>query len=247
MKALGKIHVTVWLFGLAGAALFTILLIRQGLPQVGAAFAAAGWAIAAVIAFHFAVPVFLDALAWWVLFPKAERPALRQLLWMRWVGESVSTLVPSAAVGGDIVRARLAAINGTPLPLAAASVLADITLGVFVQIAFTLLGLGLIVSITGHKTFVGPTLVGALIGIVAVVGFYVVQRLGMFRFIGVVISKLANSPEWHSLGQSGATLDQTVRKLYARRGGVVGCCLWTTISLVLGSGEIWIALHAIGR
>ena len=181
MKALGKIHVTVWLLGLAGAALFTILLIRQGLPQVGAAFAAAGWAIAAVVAFHFAVPVFLDALAWWVLFPKSERPALLQLLWMRWVGESVSTLVPSAAVGGDIVRARLAAISGTPLPMAAASVLADITLGVFVQIAFTLLGLGLIVSITGHKTFVGPTLVGALIGIVAVVGFYVVQRLGMFR------------------------------------------------------------------
>src|SRR6266550_4026698 len=154
MKALGKIHVTVWLLGLAGAALFTILLIRQGLPQVGAAFAAAGWAIAAVVAFHFAVPVFLDALAWWVLFPKAERPALRQLLWMRWVGESVRTLVPSAAVGGDIVRARLAAINGTPLPLAAGSVLADITLGVFVQIAFTLLGLGLIVSVTGHRTFV---------------------------------------------------------------------------------------------
>ena len=99
MKALGKIHVTVWLLGLAGAALFTILLIRQGLPQVGAAFAAAGWAIAAVVAFHFAVPVFLDALAWWVLFPKLERPALLQLLWMRWVGESVSTLVPSAAVG----------------------------------------------------------------------------------------------------------------------------------------------------
>src|SRR5437764_12675356 len=69
----------------------------------------------------------------------------------------------------------------------------------------------------------------------------------MFRFIAVIISKLANSPEWHSLGQSGDTLDRTVRKLYARRGGVVGCCLWTTISLLLGSGEIWIALHAIGQ
>ena len=246
MKALGKIHITVWLLGLAGAALFTILLIRQGLPQVGAAFAAAGWAIAAVVAFHLAVPVFLDALAWWILFPKSERPALIQLLWMRWIGESVSTLVPSAAVGGDIVRARLAAINGTPLPLAAGSVLVDITLGIFVQIAFTLLGLGLIVSLTGHKTLVGPTLIGALIGIVAVAGFYFVQRRGMFRFIGVIISKLANSPEWYSLVQSGDTLDQTVRKLYARRSGVVGCCLWTTISLVLGSGEIWIALQAIG-
>src|SRR6184192_1600269 len=162
MKALGKIHVTVWLFGLAGAALFTILLIRQGLPQVGAAFAAAGWAIAAVVAFHFAVPVFLDALAWWVLFPKAERPALRQLLWMRWIGESVSTLVPSAAVGGDVVRARLAAINGAPLSVAAGTVLVDLTLGVFTQAAFTLLGVVLLVGVTGQKNFVRPTLMARL-------------------------------------------------------------------------------------
>src|SRR5947208_5495954 len=247
MKASEKIRITIWLLGLAGVGLFTFLLIRQGASQVGAAFASAGWWIAAVAIYHLAVPVLLDAVAWWALFPKAERPSLWQLFWMRWIGESVSTLVPSATVGGDVVRARLAALHGASIPTSAASVLVDITLGVFVQIAFTLLGLGLIVAVTGHKTFVGPTLVGALIGIVAVVGFYVVQRLGMFRFIGVIISKLANSPEWHSLGQSGATLDQTVRKLYARRGGVVGCCLWTTISLVLGSGEIWIALHAIGQ
>src|SRR5438128_7904482 len=160
MKALGKIHITVWLLGLAGAALFTILLIRQGLPQVGAAFTAAGWAIAAVVAFHFAVPVFLDALAWWVLFPKSERPALLQLLWMRWVGESVSTLVPSAAVGGDIVRARLASINGTPVPVAAGTVLVDVTLGVFTQAAFTVLGLAVLVGVTGQRHCVRPTFVG---------------------------------------------------------------------------------------
>jgi putative membrane protein len=246
MKAPGKIQITVWLFGLAGAALFTVLLIRQGLPQVGAAFATAGWAIAAVVIFHFAVPVFLDALAWLVLFPKPDRLSLWQLLWMRWIGESVSTLVPSAAVGGDIIRARLAALRGAPLPVAAASVLVDITLGVFIQIAFTLLGLALIVSVTGHESFVGPTLIGALIGIVAIIGFYTVQRLGMFRFIGAIISRLANSPDWHSLVHSGETLDRAIRTLYARRRGVIGCCVWTALSLVLGSGEIWIALRAIG-
>src|SRR5207248_2434613 len=41
MKAPGKIHVTVWLFGLAGAALFTGLLVRQGIGQVWDAFATA--------------------------------------------------------------------------------------------------------------------------------------------------------------------------------------------------------------
>ena len=236
----------MWLLGLAGAALFTFLLIRQGAPQVGAAFASAGWAIAGVVIYHFAVPVVLDGIAWWVLFPKSDRLPLRQLIWMRWIGESVSTLVPSAAVGGDVVRARLAAIHGTSISTAAASVLVDITLGVFVQIGFTLLGLALIVSVTGHQGFVRPTLIGALIGVLAIIGFYVVQRLGMFRFIGKMISRLANAPDWHSLVEGGHTLDQTVRTLYARRHGVIDCCTWTALSLVLGSGEIWIALHALG-
>src|SRR5207253_10730781 len=156
---------------------------------------AAGWAIAAVVAYSFAVPICLAALAWWVLFPKADRLPLRKLLWMRWIGESVSTLVPSAAVGGDVVRARLAAINGAPLPIAAGTVLVDLTLGVFTQAAFTVLGVVLLVGGTGQKNFVRPTLIGTLIGVVGVAGFYFVQRLGMFRFLAKIIARLANSPE----------------------------------------------------
>jgi len=246
MKSGERIRIVFYLLVAAGAALFTFLLIHQGAPQVMAAFASAGWWIAAVVIYHFAVPVLLDALAWWSLFPKSERLSLWELFRMRWIGESVSTLVPSAAVGGDVVRARLAALHGASVPTAAASVLVDITLGVFVQIVFTLAGLALIVSVTGHEGFVRPTLIGALLGIIAIVGFYIVQRLGMFRFIGVIISRLANSSDWHSLINSGQTLDRTIRTLYARRRGVIGCCVWTAASLVLGSGEIWIALHAIG-
>jgi putative membrane protein len=245
MKAPGKIQLTFYLLGFAGAALFTGLLIRQGASQVGAAVATAGWGIAAVVAYHF-VPIFLDAVSWRALFPKSDRLPLRKLFWMRWVGESVSTLVPSAAVGGDIVRARLATINGVALPISAGSVLVDITLGVFTQAFFTVLGLALLVGVTGQKSFVRPTLLGTLLGIVAVAGFYFVQRLGMFRFLGLIVARLANSPEWQSLVQSGETLDRAIRALYARRRGVAMCCVWTIVSLLSGSGEIWIALHALG-
>ena len=246
MKSGKKIRVAFYLLAAGGLALFTLLLIRQGAPHVIAAFASAGWWIAAVAIYHLAVPVLLDAVAWWVLFPKSERLAVRQLFWMRWIGESVSTLVPSATVGGDVVRARLAALRGVPIPTAAASVLVDITLGVFVQIVFTLLGLGLIVAVTGRHGFVRPTLIGAVIGVFAIVGFYVVQRLGMFRFIGNVVSRLANAEDWHSLVHSGHSLDQAIHSLYARRSGVSGCCASTVCSFLLGSGEIWIALHALG-
>jgi putative membrane protein len=246
MRGGKKIRIAFYLLAAGGAALFTLLLIRQGAPHVIAAFASASWWIAAVAIYHLAVPLFLDAIAWWVLFPKSERLSLWQLFWMRWIGESVSTLVPSAAVGGDVVRARLAALHGAAIPTAAASVLVDITLGVLVQIVFTLLGLGLIVAVTGQQGFVRPTLIGAVVGVLAIIGFYVVQRLGMFRFIGRMISRLANSEDWHSLVHSGHSLDQVIRRLYARRSGVIGCCTSTATSLLLGSGEIWIALHALG-
>src|SRR6516164_1073888 len=199
MKGGKRIRIVFYLLVAAGAALFTFLLIHQGAPQVMAAFASAGWWIAAVVIYHFAVPLLQDALAWRSLFPRSVRLSLWELFWMRWIGESVSTLVPSASVGGDVVRARLAALHGAPVPTAAASVLVDITLGVFVQIAFTLAGLALIVSVTGHEDFVRPTLIGAVLGIIAIVGFFIVQRLGMFRFVGVIISRLANSSDWHSL------------------------------------------------
>ena len=245
MKVPGKIQLTVWLLGIAGAALFIAIIIHQDLSKVGAAFAAAGWAIVGVIAYHCVVPIFLDTVGWWVLFPRSDRLPLRKLLWMRWIGESVSTLVPSATVGGDVVRARLAAINGAPLPVAAGTVLVDLTLGVFTQAAFTLLGVALLVGVTGQKNFVRPTLIGTFIGVVGVAGFYFVQRLGMFRFLAHVIARLANSPDWQSLVHGGATLDRTVRELYARRKAVIACCAWTIVSFVAGSGEIWIALDAL--
>ncbi|HZS18473.1 MAG TPA: flippase-like domain-containing protein [Candidatus Udaeobacter sp.] len=244
MKRLGKLHITVWLLGLAGAALFTGLLIRQGIGQVWDAFATAKWVILGIVLYH-SIPLFFDAVGWGVLFPKPDRPRCFQLFWTRWIGESVSTLVPSAAVGGDIVRARLIAINGTPLPLAAGSVLVDITLGIFIQAGFTLVGLFLLVEETGKTSFIGPTLVGVVIALFAFAGFYFVQRLGIFRFLARVISRLAGSSEWQSLVEGGDTLDRTVRSLYARRSGVVGCCIWTMLSLVVSSGEIWLALWAL--
>jgi putative membrane protein len=105
-----------------------------------------------------------------------------------------------------------------------------------------LLGLVLLVTATGKNSFVGPTLIGIVIALFAFTGFYFVQRLGIFRFLGRIISRLAGSADWQSLVQGGDTLDRTVRSLYARRGAVFACCACTMVSLVLGSGEIWLAL-----
>ena len=244
MKPPSKIKLTFYLLGLGGAALFTVLLIREGAARVMQAFVTPEWVIAGIVAYH-SIPIFLDTIAWWVLFPKSQRIPLVQLFWMRWIGESVSTLVPSAAVGGDIVRARLAAIKGAPLSIAAGTVIVDLTLGVFITAGFTILGLLLLVHVTGQTSFVGPTLVGIVVALCAFAGFYFAQRWGMFGFMGRIIARLASSPEWQAMSEHGETLDETVRSLYARRSALVACCGWTILSLGVTSGEIWIALYAM--
>jgi len=51
---------------------------------------------------------------------------------------------------------------------------------------------------------------------------------------------------FRSLVSSGEQLDHTVLALYRRPAGVIWCCVVTVISLVSSSGEIWIALWALG-
>jgi uncharacterized membrane protein YbhN (UPF0104 family) len=85
-----------------------------------------------------------------------------------------------------------------------------------------------------------------VIGIMAAAGFYFAQRLGMFRFLGILVTRLVKSEAWSSLVQSGEMLDQTLRTIYARGRSVLACFGWTLISLVISSAEMWIALHALG-
>jgi putative membrane protein len=245
VKTLPTIRLTAYLLGLAGAALFTALLIQQGAQDVIRAVAAAGWWLAVIAVFHL-LPLFLDTFEWAILFPPGDRIRLRTIYWVRWLGESFSNLVPAAQVGGDILRTRLVVLHGSSIPLATATVLVDITVSVFTQTFFTLLGISLLILGTGKGNLLAPVLAGAPLAFGAIAGFYCLQRLGLMRLFGVIISRCAKDPKWRSLTVKGGEIDQTLRKIYARRGAVATCCLITMLSFVIGSVEVWIGLSALG-
>jgi len=245
MKAMGKIGPTIFLFGIAGAVLFTLLLIREGAQDVIRAVAEAGWWLAVITGFHL-IPLFLDSFEWWILFPRENSPRIRTIYWIRWMGESVANLVPAAQVGGDILRARLAALYGVPIPVATATVVVDITVSVLVQTFFTVLGLVLLVFLTGRTNLMLPTLAVAPLAIGAVAGFYSLQRLGMFRLFGAIVTRWATDPKWRSLAGKGGEIDQTLGKVYARKRAIATCSTVTMLSFVVGSVEVWMGLHAVG-
>ena len=244
-KAAGRIGPAIYLLAFAGALLFTILLIREGVQDVIGAVAAAGWWLAVIPVFHL-LPLFLDSFEWWLLFPDEDRPRVRTTFWARFLGESFSNLVPAAQVGGDIVRARLMVLSNAPMAVSAGTVLVDITVSVFLQTIFTLFGLTLLILVTGRTNLLFPTLMGAPVGILAVAGFYFVQRIGMFRIFGAILSNCARDDKWRALVGKSGELDKALQRVYSRTGSVAACCIVTMISFVAGSGEVWIGLYALG-
>lgn len=245
MKAPRTIKFTTYLLGFVGAALLTGLVISQGGADVIRAVTSVGWGLVAISGLHIA-KLISDTIGWLMIIPKRARLRLHTGLWIHWLGESVSDLLPTARLGGDIITARLAALEGVPLITAVASMLVDVTACVFTKIIYTVAASALFVVVTGQSNLVGPGVAGVLIGILAVAAFYSIRRLGVFGWGAAIASRLAHSSSWQSLKQNGEALDRTVQRFYGRRCGVLACCVFAAISWVISAGEIWVALFALG-
>jgi hypothetical protein len=111
VKACRTIKFTAYLLGFVGAALLTGLMISQGAADVIRAVASIGWGLVAISGLHIAKRL-SDTIGWLMIIPERDRLRLHTGLWIHWMGESVSDLLPTARLGGDIVTARLAASEG---------------------------------------------------------------------------------------------------------------------------------------
>jgi len=163
VKDFRSIQPIVYLLGLAGLALFIILLLREGAGQVGSALARAGWGLFGLTLYHL-VQTLSDSAGWLVLIPSNNRIRLSRSFFLHWMGESINNLLPTARVGGDIIVARVAAMWGMPLKTAIAAIIVDVTIGIVLAWA---LGLGvLFISLyRGYATEAYALLFGQILGI----------------------------------------------------------------------------------
>ncbi len=231
------------LYGLwiVGFSLFVGLLAYEGFSEVVAALASVGLGVVAVVAWHL-VPMATDTVAWAVLFPPADRRPFPRLLRLRWLCESVNTLLPVAQVGGDLVRARLLMREGLSGPMSGASVVVDLTTAVLMQLAFALLGVGLLVARGGDRATVEGLLAGIGIFSLLLGGFYLAQRMGLFGGLVRILERIAAGTDWLNVAGSADALDRDVTYLYGRRRPLLVSCIWRFGAWTLGAGEVWLAL-----
>src|SRR5260370_22217518 len=115
-------------------------MINQGAADVIRAVASVGWGLVAISGLHIA-KLLSDTIGWLMVIPKRDRLRLHTGLWIHWLGESISDLLPTAPLGGDIITARLAASDGMALISAAGRIFLGFFALAFFYIRFSLMGL----------------------------------------------------------------------------------------------------------
>jgi putative membrane protein len=228
---------------LAGLGAIVALIAYQGFGDVGQVMATAGWGIALVTAFHL-VPMAASALAWRAIARAVAEGRVWIFLWARLLREAVNGLLPVAQVGGDVVGARILTFHGSRAPIAGASVLVDMTLEFLTQIAFTVVGLGLLL-VVGGGPMTGWVVVGIAVATLAAIGFLLAQRWGLFLLLERLLERMAGFLNWPALG-SLTNLHDTVMSIYRQRRAMVGATLWHLASWLLGAVEVWLAFLVLG-
>lgn len=231
------------LLTLGGLLLAGFLTVHQGLASVGAVLAAAGWGLLVVTAFHL-LQVLMSGYGWRnALAPSVQVP-VGKLSKLRWIREAINSTLPVAQIGGEVVGARLLAIDGIPANTATASVVVDTTYEFVTQFVFTVMGLLIYLGMGHQSRFNTWIAIGVAAGLPMVLAFVVAQKRGAFHHVERFLNWLATHLPL-GLGKMDG-LHDSIQKLYSEPRRIIAGCSWHLLSWIAGAVEVWLILHFVG-
>ncbi|HKX08867.1 MAG TPA: lysylphosphatidylglycerol synthase domain-containing protein [Stellaceae bacterium] len=223
---------------LIGLALSAGLVVWTGAGLVISAVLATGVGGMIGIALFNALPIAVCGLAWRPLLKPAPRRSRLLMIWARFLRSSVSELVP---VGGELLAIRAMTLHGVGTGTAGAVTVVDLTLEFLSQLAFTALGLMLLV-LDGRSDALALWSVTGLVGaVLAALGFLMVQRSGLLQRLELLPHRLAAHAPWARLPEL-VGLHREVQAIYGRPRALVSGFVWHCLGWVVGAGEAWLAL-----
>lgn len=227
-----------------GGALVIGLVSWFGAKTIGREVWQAGWAIPATVVLH-VVQLWLSAAAWRLTVGK---PAVT--LRIRWIRESVNSLLPVAQLGGNLVAIRLLMQRGISGALAGAGTTLDLTIEALTQFLFTIAGIAAIGAMDIDRGQLlgswGAWLDGGLaLMAIGLAGFIVAQRAGLMRLVELLASRLGRMFPSLSV-DSVRGLHAELMRLQQNRGALLRATLLHLLAWTLGVAETWIALAAMG-
>ncbi|MBI4006667.1 MAG: flippase-like domain-containing protein [Gammaproteobacteria bacterium] len=228
-----------------GLMLFALLLIWQGLWEIIQLLIKSGWALLWLPLVW--LPILVPASeSWRLLFDKSHKPPFLTALTALWMGRAVNNLLPVATIGGEIIKARLLILWGIQAADGCASVLVDKTVQVIALIIWGLIGITLLIVVSQDDSLAYSALAGFMLLVLGVIGFFLVQRAGLFNLLATLGKKLIHPDDWEGVAINARVFDQTVNNLYRDKANFFHSCALKTVSLILQTFEVWLACYLLG-
>ena len=196
------------------------LVIESGAAQVAHAMGVIGWWLLPITLFHL-VPLSFSALSWRQLISPSSSPGTVTLIWIRWIRDSINSLLPVAGIGGDIASVRLAHLQGVPGAQAAASMVVDTTIGVATQLIFVMSGVGLLLMRSTERSallLAWIVLIGTGVFFVLIAAFVLFQHRGLFVGFANLARRLVAEKWLSAFAASASAIDDAVAQHTAAGG-----------------------------
>ena len=229
--------------GAAGILISGYLIWHIGFASILSATVTVGWSGFLLLCLSaFVVFAFLGS-AWWVLVAGSSVHSWRSFLWARLVRDSAAENLPFSQIGGFVMGARAAILEGVAPGIAAASMIADITTEMVAQLVYVCLGIVLLSTQMGNVPGIPSVrwlLTGVGLAVIAASSFYSLQRYG-----GGLIRNFAGRFLPQALGYLEAVTTE-LQKIYRAPERISVSFLLHFGGWVASGAATWIAFRLLG-
>jgi putative membrane protein len=232
------------LLATVGVALALYLVRYVGWQAVLSAIAALGFLGFAAFSLCTLLVFVLLGVAWQVLLAGPGAPRLAVLIRARLVRDAGAEVLPLSQLGGIALGVRAAILQGVAAPLAAASMIVDVTTEMLAQIAYAALGVGILAMRAPHNSrvasLVAASVIGLVLAAVAAALFIAVQRHGgriAARFAGRLV---------RGAGASLTGLRTALETIYRSPARVALSAALHLVAWIANGAVVWLGFRLIG-
>jgi putative membrane protein len=233
-----------------GALLLALVVYYAGLGQIVRRLQELGWRAPLVLVPYLIVNIF-DTTGWRRTLPRdvAKRIPFGALYLTRMAGEAVNSLTPTAAIGGEPVKAHLLRAWGVPAADSIASVVIAKTALTVSQITFVLIGLAALFDRLERRA-AGALWLALLLAVAVAFTVFILrlQRRGPVVTVWRWLHKIMpNAPIVARLEAKAAAIDERLSEFYVERAAFRSAALWHLGGWLLGVFEVWLFMALIGE
>jgi len=234
-----------WAGFLLGILALGIIMLWTGIQDVKEAFVAGGPALLLLV-FLYPVELIPRAAAWGILYPGQTSLKNTVFIYGIWIGQSLNRLIPTATIGGDIVRGRLLMQKGADESGMISSLIADKTAHAVSILMLLMLGILLIITRVQDVRIIAGLLIAVLLLGTGIVLFIRLQRSSS---ISARLDKWSSDSKMSFLSTSAdaaRNIENQLEDLYSNPGKFLISIIIRVVFQIALAAEIWFAAWLMG-